>query len=72
MTTFSMPHAARSTDHDCATDESALEGRRALVVCDQWLGSDGYAGMKSLAAPDGTCTWFPSGNTYRCAGARAR
>ena len=48
MTIFSMPHAARSTDHDCATDESALEGRRALVVCDQWLGSDGYASMKSL------------------------
>lgn len=23
-------------------------GRRALVVCDQWLGSNGYAGMKAL------------------------
>src|SRR5690348_10163260 len=22
--------------------------RRALVVCDQWLGSNGYAGMKAL------------------------
>lgn len=23
-------------------------GRRAIVVCDQWLGSNGYAGMKAL------------------------
>ena len=26
----------------------ALASQRALVVCDQWLGSDGYAGMKAL------------------------
>lgn len=33
-------------------DESRLCGgrrqRRAIVVCDQWLGSNGYAGMKAL------------------------
>ena len=28
--------------------EQANAGRRALVVCDQWLGSDGYAGMRAL------------------------
>lgn len=26
----------------------SIEGRRAMVVCDQWLGSDGFAGMKAL------------------------
>jgi spore maturation protein CgeB len=28
--------------------EIAVRARRALVVCDQWLGSNGYAGMKAL------------------------
>src|SRR6185437_6895918 len=26
----------------------STNGRRAIVVCDQWLGSNGYAGMKAL------------------------
>lgn len=31
-----------------AADAAPPGGRRALVVCDQWLGSNGYAGMKAL------------------------
>ena len=27
---------------------NGFSSRRAIVVCDQWLGSDGYAGMKAL------------------------
>lgn len=27
---------------------TTVETRRAIVVCDQWLGSNGYAGMKAL------------------------
>ena len=37
--------------HERAGDPAAVgteTSRRALVVCDQWLGSDGYAGMKAL------------------------
>ena len=30
------------------TDQRYAGLRRALVVCDQWLGSNGYAGMKAL------------------------
>jgi spore maturation protein CgeB len=30
------------------TSSESRKGRRALVVCDQWLGSNGYAGMKAL------------------------
>ena len=25
-----------------------VNGRRAIVICDQWLGSNGYAAMKAL------------------------
>jgi len=30
------------------TDERESEGRRAIVICDQWLGSDGYAGLNAV------------------------
>ena len=43
-------HVVASSEGDARTngDAHAVEGRRAVVVCDQWLGSDGYAGMKAL------------------------
>src|SRR5687768_15831767 len=40
--------AARVNKDDPRMRGSAEAGSRALVVCDQWLGSDGYAGMKAL------------------------
>jgi spore maturation protein CgeB len=49
MTSFSMPRTAGAVHPATPTAAgSGEEGRRALVVCDQWLGSDGYAGMKAL------------------------
>lgn len=37
--------------HESTADNAPVSnanGRRAIVVCDQWLGSNGYAGMKAL------------------------
>jgi hypothetical protein len=50
---MTIPHAAqRETISPAPAQPEPLnaieEGRRAMVVCDQWLGSDGYAGMKAL------------------------
>lgn len=49
MTVFPTTNAAHGVSPVTRTAPgSAAEGRRVLVVCDQWLGSDGYAGMKAL------------------------
>jgi len=49
MTGVDMSASARAHHHaDRPLGERGAEGRRAMVVCDQWLGSDGYAGMKAL------------------------
>lgn len=40
--------ASISLDTPPVTDGRGTGLRRALVVCDQWLGSNGYAGMKAL------------------------
>jgi hypothetical protein len=37
-----------STERQEVAAPSDATGRRAIVVCDQWLGSNGYAGMKAL------------------------
>ena len=46
VNTSHSPQSFRELNHHSGGD--GAEGRRAMVVCDQWLGSDGYAGMKAL------------------------
>lgn len=49
MTDVGMSAPAQGHQHnDRSLGERGDEGRRAMVVCDQWLGSDGYAGMNAL------------------------
>ena len=49
MTTFPTSNdTQRANPVTRAARDARRDGRRALVVCDQWLGSDGYAGMKAL------------------------
>lgn len=48
-----MPEVGGAAERDSKTPAEASQGiqsnvRRALVDCDQWLGSDGYGGMKAL------------------------
>src|SRR5690242_13325275 len=43
-----MQVASISPGRSPASNHRDTELRRALVVCDQWLGSNGYAGMKAL------------------------
>lgn len=49
---MTMPDAMQRGISSLALTDNLMnaidEGRRAMVVCDQWLGSDGYAGMKAL------------------------
>jgi len=48
VTTFEMPLGPHSNDEGHILRKGSSDGRRAMVVCDQWLGSDGYAGMNAL------------------------
>lgn len=44
-----LPSRAEQADAEVTAGVSRPNtGRRAIVVCDQWLGSDGYAGMRAL------------------------
>lgn len=47
MTSLSQPVLAHESAED-VTRACDANGKRAIVVCDQWLGSNGYAGMKAL------------------------
>ncbi|MGQ0713202.1 MAG: hypothetical protein ACT4PJ_05665, partial [Gemmatimonadaceae bacterium] len=48
MTAPSSPDAVNTAPRRPETSGTAPATGRALVVCDQWLGSDGYGGMKAL------------------------
>lgn len=48
MSDRSGPLAADDWSAPTVSSRSPSSYQRALVVCDQWLGSDGYAGMKAL------------------------